>query len=89
MYLRGDPYESSDPVFGVKQSLIVDLTTVSREQALRYGVTEGGKLLAYNFQLVNDAETRKLRDEKALAVIAGLEHTKLKLVHGLPVPDID
>ncbi|GAB1213986.1 hypothetical protein ATERTT37_003142, partial [Aspergillus terreus] len=28
LYPRGDPYETSDPVFGVKESLIVDLSTV-------------------------------------------------------------
>ncbi|KIX98489.1 uncharacterized protein Z520_05790 [Fonsecaea multimorphosa CBS 102226] len=86
LYLRGDPYESSDAVFGVKESLVVDLTTVTKEQAEKYAVKEGTKLLAYDFVLVEDHEMRKLRDQNALTALAG---TKLKLLNGLPVPDID
>ncbi|POS81679.1 cathecol 1, partial [Erysiphe pulchra] len=43
LYLRGDPYETSDAVFGVKESLLIDLGKVSAEQAKTYGVKEGGK----------------------------------------------
>lgn len=86
LYLRGDPYESSDAVFGVKESLVVDLTTVSKEQAENYGVIEGSKLLTYDFVLVGMDEVKKLRDQNALTALTG---TKLKLVNGLPVPDVD
>ena len=49
LYLRGDPYETSDAVFGVKESLLIDLGTVSSEQAKKHGVKEGTKLIGYNF----------------------------------------
>ncbi|KAF5254467.1 hypothetical protein FANTH_725 [Fusarium anthophilum] len=40
LYMRGDPYETSDAVFGVKESLIVDLGTLSEVPGLseRYGL---------------------------------------------------
>jgi hypothetical protein len=51
LYLRGDPYETSDAVFGVKESLLIDLGTVDAEQAKTYGVNEGGKLMTYHFAM--------------------------------------
>lgn len=33
LYVRGDPYETSDAVFGVKDSLIVDFTKATKEEA--------------------------------------------------------
>lgn len=65
---------------------MVDLTAVTKEQAEKYAVKEGSKLLAYDFVLVEDDEARKLRDQNALTALAGM---KLKLLNGLPVPDID
>ena len=88
LYLRGDPYETSDAVFGVKESLIVDLGTVSPEQAAKYGVSEGTKLLTYDFVLVTDEETRKLREEESLKAMEKLG-LRMKLLDGLPVPDVD
>lgn len=88
LYLRGDPFEYSDAVFGVKSSLVVDLTTVSKAQAEQYGVKEGDKLLTYNFVLVTEAETAALRDEEARKVMAS-QGRKMKLWKGLPVVDVD
>lgn len=89
MYLRGDKYENSDAVFGVKDSLLVDITTVSDEQADKYKVDKGSKLLTWDFILVTDEVTKKLRNEKAREAMEklGLEH--MKIVDGLPVPDVD
>lgn len=88
LYLRGDPYETSDAVFGVKESLLVDLGTVSAQQAATYGVAQGGKLLEYEFVLVGDDETRALRESEAMAAMQKLGR-RMKLYHGLPVPDVD
>lgn len=89
MYLRGDPYETSDAVFGVKESLIVDLGTVDAEQAQKYGVEEGSKLLTYDFVLVTDEETSKLRDDEARKAMKALGRENMTIIHGLPVPDVD
>jgi hypothetical protein len=88
LYLRGDPYETSDAVFGVKETLVVDLKTVSSSQAKEYGVAEGCRLLTYDFVLVSDEEARSLREKEAMAAMEKLGK-RMKLVEGLPVPDVD
>jgi protocatechuate 3,4-dioxygenase beta subunit len=65
LYPRGDPYETSDPVFGVKESLIVDLGTVDSKIATAYDVPEGTRLLSYDFVLALEAEATKLKLERA------------------------
>jgi protocatechuate 3,4-dioxygenase beta subunit len=65
LYPRGDPYETSDPVFGVKESLIVDLGTVDAQTAAAYNIPEGTKLLSYNFVLASDEEAAALKVERA------------------------
>jgi hypothetical protein len=89
LYLRGDPYETSDAVFGVKESLIIDLSTVDAEQAKKYGVKEGNKLLTYDFVLVTEEETKRLREEEARKAMEKLGRERMKIIEGLPVPDVD
>ncbi|KAI8722739.1 hypothetical protein NCS52_00418700 [Fusarium sp. LHS14.1] len=83
LYLRGDPYETSDAVFGVKESLVVDLTKVSDtpEFAETYGVSGNTKLLQYDFVLVSETEVAALRHAEALKS-AGTLGTGLKVVDG-------
>ncbi|QSZ36574.1 hypothetical protein DSL72_006454 [Monilinia vaccinii-corymbosi] len=88
LYLRGDPYESSDAVFGVKQSLVVDFEPATAEVAKKYSVPEGSKVLKYDFVLVSERETEELRDRNALKALKALG-MKAKLLGHLPVPDLD
>lgn len=88
LYLRGDPYETSDAVFGVKESLLIDLETVDAEQAARYGVKEGGKLITYDFVLISEEESKGLREKNAMNSMKALGR-RMKLYNGLPVPDVD
>ncbi|KAF7187827.1 Hydroxyquinol 1,2-dioxygenase [Pseudocercospora fuligena] len=88
LYLRGDPYETSDAVFGVKESLIIDLKTVSEEHVKEYGVKAGTRLITYDFVLVSDDESRQLREKNAMDAMKDLG-IKAKLWNGLPVPDVD
>ena len=88
LYLRGDPYETSDAVFGVKESLLIDLGTVNADQASQYGVKEGSKLISYDFVLVTEDESRKLREKNAMQAMEKLGRN-MKLYKGLPVPDVD
>ncbi len=88
LYIRNDPYETSDAVFGVKQSLIVDFEAVDAATAKKYGVKEGSKVLKHDFVLVDEKETEKLRDENALKALKALGR-KVKLLNHLPVPDLD
>jgi hypothetical protein len=75
-------------VFGVKQSLIVDLERVDKDTAAQYGVEEGIWLLKYDFVLTTKEETENLRDKLAKEALEKLG-LKLKLVDHLPVPDLD
>ncbi|KAF2993950.1 hypothetical protein E8E14_001886 [Neopestalotiopsis sp. 37M] len=88
LYLRGDPYETSDAVFGVKQSLIVDLDKVDKETAAKYDAKEGTWLLRHEFVLVTEKETQDLRDRNAVEALEKLG-LRMKLVDHLPVPELD
>ena len=88
LYLRGDPFETSDAVFGVKESLLVDLGKVDKVTAEKYGVKEGTDLLTYDFVLVSDKEADDLRNERSRKAMEALGR-KVKMLDGLPVPDVD
>ena len=89
LFVRGDTYESSDAVFGVKSSLVVDLSDVSdQEMATKYDVSPGTALLKHDFVLVSDDETKALREKNSTAALAKLGRP-VKIVDGLPVPDVD
>ncbi|PTU23030.1 hypothetical protein P175DRAFT_0433535 [Aspergillus ochraceoroseus IBT 24754] len=88
LYLRNDPFETSDAVFGVKNSLLVDIGKAGPDYARKYGVAEDHALLAYDFVLVSEAETRELRAQNSRIALDRLGR-KVKIVNGLPVPDLD
>ncbi|KID69888.1 Intradiol ring-cleavage dioxygenase, core, partial [Metarhizium hybridum] len=88
LYMRGDPYETSDAVFAVKRSLIVDLEKVDAARAAKYGVKEGTLLLKHDFVLVTQKEADELRDRNAIQALRELG-LSMKLVDHLPVPDLD
>ncbi|KAL3431803.1 Intradiol ring-cleavage dioxygenase [Aspergillus tetrazonus] len=88
LYLRNDPFETSDAVFGVKDSLVVDIGTAGKEIAEKYGVEEGHKLLTYDFVLVSEKETSELRERNSKEALDRLGR-KVKIVNGLPIPDLD
>lgn len=88
LYVKGDPYETSDAVFGVKDSLIKSLGKVNKEQAGKYGVSEGEALLTHDFVLVTDKESEGLRSQNSKKALEALGR-KVKIVDGLPVPEVD
>ncbi|PYH97931.1 aromatic compound dioxygenase [Aspergillus ellipticus CBS 707.79] len=88
LYLRNDPYETSDAVFGVKDSLVVDIGKAGPEYAAKYGVAEDHALLTYDFVLVSDEETSELRARNSKEALDKLGR-KVKIVNGLPVPELD
>ncbi|KAL4871196.1 hypothetical protein BDV12DRAFT_32099 [Aspergillus spectabilis] len=88
LYLRNDPFETSDAVFGVKDSLVVELGKAGPEYAAKYGVSEDHALLTYDFVLVSEAETSELRAKNSKDALDKLGR-KVKIVNGLPIPDLD
>ena len=75
-------------MFGVKESLLINLGTVSVEQARKYDFKEGAKLITYDFVLVTDQEAKELREKEALKAMEALGR-RMRLYNGLPVPDVD
>ncbi|KAF9237391.1 Intradiol ring-cleavage dioxygenase [Melanogaster broomeanus] len=66
LYPEGCNYLSSDPVFGVKKSLVVKLEEVNDdEEARRRGFPGGGsfKLLKHDIVLLTEEQSRAFRDE--------------------------
>ncbi|KAJ4856783.1 dioxygenase domain-containing protein [Trichoderma breve] len=89
LYLKNDPYETSDAVFGVKRTLVVELKTVQdKETAEQYGVDVGCALLKYEFVLVTKQEAIDLRYQNAEAAMKA-QGKQMQYINGLPVPDID
>ena len=88
LYMRGDPYEASDAVFGVKESLLVDFHKVDRMTAKQYNVALGSPLLEFDFVLATEKEANDVRDERSRMALDKVGR-RLKLVDGLPVPDLD
>lgn len=72
----------------MKESLLIDLGTVSAEQAKTYGVKEGSKLMSYDFVLVSEKESRELREKNAMDAMKDLG-LRMKLYNGLPIPEVD
>jgi hypothetical protein len=89
LYLKDDPYESTDAVFGVKDSLVVPIKRIEDdEQAKKYGVKLGSALLTYDFILVTDEAAAKLRRQKAEEAMANLGRN-FRFIDDLPVLDVD
>ncbi len=92
--MRGDPYETTDAVFGVKASLIVDLTradaaaVAAEHDVPASAVREGTWLLRHDFVLVSEAEAAALRDRNAVEALRRLG-LRMRLVDHLPIPELD
>ncbi len=80
LYVPGDPYETSDAAFGVKDCLAVDMK--------EYRVQVGHRFLEYDFVLVSEEESWKLREQRAQDALEKLGG-RVGIVEGLPVPDMD
>ncbi|EGE05899.1 hydroxyquinol 1,2-dioxygenase [Trichophyton equinum CBS 127.97] len=88
LYPRNDPYEKSDAVFGVKSSLVVDYGVIDEAMAAEYGVAAGTPLLRHEFVLATVAQAREERDRNSIEAMRKLGRN-VKIVDGLPVPDVD
>jgi hypothetical protein len=89
LYLKHDPYENTDAVFGVKNTLLVELGRLMDEKLARqYGVDIGCTLMEYDFVLVTKEEALELRSKNAIASMKA-QGKKMQFIGGLPVPDVD
>ncbi len=88
LYLRDSPYLESDAVFGVKESLIVDVEEVDKETAEKYGVGEEIKMIAYDFVMVEKSVATELRLKQAKEAMEA-QGRECVFIDGLPVPALD
>jgi hypothetical protein len=89
LYLKNDPYENSDAVFGVKESLIVELKEVTDPaMAEKYDVKLGTKLVKYDFVLVTKEVALQLRIDKAIEAMKA-QGRDVVFIDALPVPALD
>lgn len=73
LYMRGDPYETTDAVFGVKSSLIVDLNKCPKGELVGYesaGCKEGDWLMKYDFVLTTVEENKYYLEKERQAAPA-------------------
>lgn len=66
----------------------MDIGKAGPELAKKYNVSEDHALLTYDFVLMSDAETKALREKNSKLALDQLGR-KVKIVNGLPVPDLD
>lgn len=66
----------------------MDLGKAGPEYAKKYNVPEDHALLTYDFVLVTDQETADLRAKNSKEALDKLGR-KVRIVNGLPVPDLD
>ncbi|KAI4090821.1 MAG: hypothetical protein L6R37_007826 [Teloschistes peruensis] len=88
LYLRDDPYEGSDAVFGVKSSLIVSTEDIDVQTAKKFGQPAGSKVIRWTFVLASEEQASVLRNENSIKALKDLGR-RVKLIDCLPVPDID
>lgn len=67
---------------------MVDLGTATKEEAEKYGVEAGSKVLKHDFVLVTDQQSADLRNQKSMEALAALGR-RCRIVDGLPVPEVD
>lgn len=73
----------------MKSSLIVDLQPLTDpEMAKKYDVPLGTLVLQHEFVLVSEEEAKELRERNSREAMEKLG-MRVRLLDGLPVPDVD
>lgn len=90
LYHRGDPYEYSDAVFGVKSPLLFDLAKLGPERAKKYNMKEDDWYLRWHFKIITNAQAKACLIEKTQADLSKIGKGKYVLNEdGLPIADLD
>lgn len=89
LYLKGDPYETTDAVFGVKDQLLTDVEPIEDEKlASKFAVKKGDLMIHRDFVLITKAQSAKLFEQKSKEALAKL-NVNATLIDGLPVAELD
>ncbi|EGW32969.1 6-chlorohydroxyquinol-1,2-dioxygenase [Spathaspora passalidarum NRRL Y-27907] len=87
LYGKGDPYQFSDAVFGVKSSLLFELERLG-SRAKEFDMNEEDWILRWDFKIISEQEGQSLRVERNRTAIKGVEGVTLN-EDGLPVAALD
>lgn len=84
LYEKGDKYEKSDAVFGVKTPLLYTLTKLGEEKAKKYDMKPDDWYLQWHFKIVSEADARKVKLEKTKEALGKLPSNVVLNQEGLP-----
>lgn len=89
LYLKDDPYEFSDAVFGVKNELVYDIKKIEDpEVAKKHGVNVGDWFINKDYVIITEKESRELFQATSVKALKAL-NIDVKVVDGLPIADLD
>ncbi|ODQ83265.1 hypothetical protein BABINDRAFT_6107 [Babjeviella inositovora NRRL Y-12698] len=89
LYHRGDKYETSDAVFGVKSKLLFDLEPLGEERAKKHNMKASDWFLNWDFKIITLGESLALRHNVSRKAV-DLFDPKIQLnADGLPIADLD
>lgn len=86
LYAKGDPYETSDAVFGVKTLLLYTLDKLGTEKAKKYGMDPDDWYLKWHFKIITKDEAKKLMVQKNQEALTRAATNLILNADGLPEP---
>lgn len=90
LYHKGDPYETSDAVFGVKTPLLFELDKLGEEKAAKYGMKADDWNLKWHFKIITEQEAKDALIKKTTEDLAKIGKGNYVINEdGLPVADLD
>ncbi|RLV93038.1 Catabolic 3-dehydroquinase [Spathaspora sp. JA1] len=84
---KGDPYQDSDAVFGVKSQLLFELEKLG-PRANEYGMDGEDWLLCWDFRIISGEQGHALRVQNNRSAIKGVDGVMLN-EDGLPIASLD
>lgn len=89
LYLKDDPYQNADAVFGVKDQLLTGVEPIQdKDVAKKFGVTVDDLIIRKDFVLITKKQSLDLFTQRSKEALAKL-NVNATLVDGLPVADLD
>lgn len=90
LYHKGDPFENSDAVFGVKTPLLFELVPLGEKLAKRYDMNANDWYLEQNFTIVTEGEARECRIAKSKKILKENVEGEFEFNEdGLPIASVD
>lgn len=89
LYHKGDPFESSDAVFGVKKPLLFELVEIGEKKAKQFDMKPTDWFLEWDFTIVTESEAQKFRVEKTRNFLKEFDPTIEINDDGLPIAPLD